>query len=48
MSRLFKLVKNLFRHRHRWKTVRTIWPYPDGYADYCEGCGRLIDFRKEP
>ena len=34
---------NILGHRHRWKAIRTIWPYPDGYGTYCSGCRTLLD-----
>lgn len=37
-------IKRLFRHRHKWRQVRTIWPYPDGWAWHCRGCGTVLPF----
>lgn len=36
-------LSNLFKHKHKWKVVRTKWPYPDGYGTHCKGCRTVVD-----
>jgi hypothetical protein len=31
------------KHKHKWRSIRTIWPYPDGYGTYCRGCRTVVD-----
>lgn len=28
---------------HKWRVIRTIWPYPDGYGTQCKKCKMLLD-----
>ena len=37
------MLSKLFKHRHKWKVVRTVWPHPDGWGTYCKGCKTLVD-----
>lgn len=30
------------KHRHKWETIRTIWPYMDGYGVWCPNCKTMI------
>lgn len=36
-------LRDLFKHKHNWKAIKTIWPYPDGYGVYCAGCNKVVD-----
>lgn len=31
-------MNNPFRHIHKWETIRTIWPYEDGWGTHCPNC----------
>lgn len=32
-----------FKHKHKWRAIRTIWPFKDGYGTYCRGCMSVLD-----
>lgn len=38
-----KLLKKLFKHKHKWTVIKTIWPFEHGYGTYCKGCRTLLD-----
>ena len=40
-------LKKLFKHKHRWGIIKTIWPYPDGEAVYCAKCGTILSIVPE-
>lgn len=31
------------RHKHKWRVIKTIWPYPYGWGTYCRGCWTVVD-----
>lgn len=33
----------IFKHRHQWKTARTVWPYKHGYGVWCPRCKTILD-----
>jgi hypothetical protein len=36
-------MRNIFKHKHHFTPIRTIWPYPKGYGVYCKSCRTLVD-----
>lgn len=36
-------IKKFFGHRHYFVTIRTIWPYKEGWGVHCKGCGMILD-----
>ena len=39
----FWWVPILFKHRHKFEVVKTIWPYPHGWGIRCSGCYMVLD-----
>lgn len=40
---LIAMVAKVLKHRHKWRVVKTIWPYPHGYGTHCRGCNTVLD-----
>lgn len=34
---------SLFKHKHKWEMVRTIWPYAEGWGTRCKECRMILD-----
>lgn len=40
---LMRRVRKIFKHRHNWDIIRTIWPHADGWGTYCTKCKMVVD-----
>lgn len=44
MVNIRSFFKKLFKHRHKWVLIPSIWPYPYGYMSYCKKCRTALDY----
>jgi hypothetical protein len=42
MNAIWRWVKKLYAHRHRWEFIITSLRYPYGFVKYCRVCGEMI------
>lgn len=43
LKHLFTKLRNLFKHKHKWEIIRSIWPYKDGWGTWCVRCHTVVD-----
>lgn len=40
---MIRLLRRIFKHRHKFEAIRTIWPYEHGWGTHCPGCKTVVD-----